>query len=980
MSSLLSGVDSSVTRIPSSSPSRGGNRRKRKPSLDDAYDSGSITQPSSDGFDMPNSQLLFRGARSNGQEEDNGEDIGLWEMRNTDSIKKPRLVVKSEAEDTPKNGRRGVSFAESTADDSFTMDFDDNTNGETKAIDVDDDDEDFLVRSDRAIEAKANSSKARDRLMAAIGVKKETESTPKTSAMKNRRTMVNGSAISTKVEAQAQARAKAEELATEIQNQDLPQIVNKGKTERQNWLKLQETLNTGKLEDEASLGNPFNATAAAQKKYIPTLRVDAFEPLEGDAESEMDVDSDGEHSDSSIKARQNRRESKKKAQSEDSTADRTLRFFWIDYLEENGLVHLLGKAYDRSTEKYVSCCVTVKNIQRNLFVLPRERRVDADDYETDAEVSVMDVHQEFDALRRKHGVEGGFGMKKVTRKYAFEQREVPQGESDWYKVIYGFDQPQLPGDLSGATFSKIFGSNTSAFEILVLKRKIMGPCWLEVKGCVAVTQKPATWCRLEVRVDNPKDVNSFSEADANAPKEMPPITVMSINARTIINHNMNSQEILAVTTAIWEGYNIDDPTPVEKLRHVPQTIVRPLGEKFPPNFEVRAPGQQIKTVRTERELLNLTLIQIQRADPDVIVGHEFLGTVLEILLTRMKELKADHWSRIGRIRRTQLRIGKQGFTNAKYLAGRLVADLSSEGAKSTIDSVTWSLTEMCGTQLGFTREEIDPDDTAGYFDGYAVSPDRLLHFIRHLQMDAFAQMAITAKVQLLPLTKQLTNLAGNSWNRTLTGARAQRNEYILLHEFHRLKYICPDKSEGKPSSRAAKKINLDEDGKPIVEAKKNKYQGGLVFEPKRGLWDTYVMVMDFNSLYPSIIQEYNIDFTTVERDADAGEDDIPDIPSSDIPQGVLPRLIATLVGRRKQVKSLMKDSSNSPVKMMQYDIKQKALKLTANSMYGCLGFAGSRFYARPLAALTTFKGRETLTQTKEVAEGLSLDVSLPTLV
>jgi len=156
-------------------------------------------------------------------------------------------------------------------------------------------------------------------------------------------------------------------------------------------------------------------------------------------------------------------------------------------------------------------------------------------------------------------------------------------------------------------------------------------------------------------------------------------------------------------------------------------------------------------------------VTLHKADPDIIVGHDFLGVSLDILLHRMRDLKADHWSRIGRFRRTKWPgIGRQG-TNLRFLNGRLLCDLASDGAKSMIASTTWSLTEMCATHLKSVRQDIDAEDTPSYFDDSVSTPDRLITFVRHCELDAHYQMAIAAKVQILPLTRQLTNLAGNSW-------------------------------------------------------------------------------------------------------------------------------------------------------------------------------------------------------------------------
>lgn len=72
-----------------------------------------------------------------------------------------------------------------------------------------------------------------------------------------------------------------------------------------------------------------------------------------------------------------------------------------------------------------------------------------------------------------------------------------------------------------------------------------------------------------------------------------------------------------------------------------------------------------------------------------------------------------------------------------------------------------------------------------------------------------------------------------------------------------------------------------------------------------------------------------------------------------------------------QVKALM-NNVRDPTHKQQLNIRQQALKLTANSMYGCLGFGNSRFFARPLAELITAQGRSILQRTVDVVQSSAI--------
>eukprot|EP00743_Colponemidia_sp_Colp-15_P005940 GILK01006386.1.p1 GENE.GILK01006386.1~~GILK01006386.1.p1 ORF type:complete len:1470 (-),score=342.66 GILK01006386.1:187-3951(-) len=681
----------------------------------------------------------------------------------------------------------------------------------------------------------------------------------------------------------------------------------------------------------------------------------------------------------------------------DSEGD--MRFFWIDAHEDPysnpGIVYLFGKvAADNGT--FASCCVAVHHMERNLFVLPRAYADEAIERPAAETQSVMfEVYQELDKIRKSRFPEiKKFSVKGVVRDYTFEKSGVTHGKNNYMKVVYPAEYPVLPTDLKGETFSHIFGTNSSMMELLILKRNLMGPCWLTIKK-PRQPQFNSSWCRFEAHVDSKKQIIKMEEQP-----DTPLLTVVSLNLKTVKN-KQHANEVCMATLMVHNSVQVDGGVSDNRSKYVATSAIRKLdGVGFPFDLEKKMKEKRMNTQMcgSEKALLNFLIAKLHKIDPDVIVGHNICGFDIDVLLHRINANKVAHWSRLGRLKRTQMpKLSGQSSTfggswaGRQATCGRLLCD-TYLAARELLRETTYTLSELARRQLNMERQEIDFNDIPLYYN----QSQSVVDLILHTENDAFLSFELMFKLQVLPLTKQLTCLAGNLWARSLQNARAERNEFLLLHEFHSKKYICPDRLVHNSKAKIEEDHDDDDDeAKPTggkgKRRKKAAYSGGLVLEPKSGLYDKYVLLLDFNSLYPSIIMEYNLCFTTVDRpsidgamDIDAAaegaqEDDVHapfmgQLPEEGTARGILPKVIETLVQRRRQVKQLQK-TEKDPVKFAQLEIRQKALKLTANSMYGCLGFTHSRFYAKPIAALITQTGREILQRTVDlVQDQLQLEV------
>ncbi len=172
----------------------------------------------------------------------------------------------------------------------------------------------------------------------------------------------------------------------------------------------------------------------------------------------------------------------------------------------------------------------------------------------------------------------------------------------------------------------------------------------------------------------------------------------------------------------------------------------------------------------------------------------------------------------------------------------------------------------------------------------------------------------------------------------------------------------------------------------VTEAiiKGKKYAGAIVINPPMGVFFN-VVVLDFASLYPSIIKRWNLSYETVDPPEGACSPDkkiyVRDENGNILHEVCIekPGLTAQITGllrdfRVKIYKKKAKDKSLSPTERSWYDVVQRAMKVYINASYGVFGASSFPLYAPPVAESVTAIGRYTIRNTITKARELGLKV------
>jgi DNA polymerase-2 len=322
-------------------------------------------------------------------------------------------------------------------------------------------------------------------------------------------------------------------------------------------------------------------------------------------------------------------------------------------------------------------------------------------------------------------------------------------------------------------------------------------------------------------------------------------------------------------------------------------------------------------------------------DPDVLVGWNVVDFDLQVLERVCGRLDLPFAMGRGRDRAAVLAPGAPGGKRVARVPGRAILD-----GIDTLKTATWSfedfgLEPVARELLGRgKRIEKAHDRILEIRRLYREEPWELA---RYNAEDCRLVEAIFEKAHLLDFVLERAQLTGLALDRV--GGSVAAFDNLYLPRLHRRGRVARDVQQvaGEIAS-----------------------PGGYVLDSEPGLFEN-VLVLDFKSLYPSIIRTFRVDPLGL---VEAGADAIDGFEGARFARdrSILPGLIEDLWRARDRAKAAGEEATS------------RAIKIIMNSFYGVLGTPGCRFFEPRLVASITRRGHEIIVRSKEWIESEGLKV------
>ncbi len=355
----------------------------------------------------------------------------------------------------------------------------------------------------------------------------------------------------------------------------------------------------------------------------------------------------------------------------------------------------------------------------------------------------------------------------------------------------------------------------------------------------------------------------------------------------------------------------------------------------------------VEFVDGELELIEKFKEAIERYKPDMLVGYFSDGFDFPYIMRRAKRHKVE------------LDIGldysapKARQNEAVDIHGIAHVDIFSFIVKNLsrgLETDVFTLDEVAAEILGERKEKVDMDKLAEAWDN---ASDELSNYAKYNLKDSY--LAYMLAVKIMPTMEEFVKVT------SLPITEVNRVGYSQLVEWFIIKHT-KDFNELIPNKPGSDEIN---------RRKMRRYKGAFVFEPKPGVYDN-IAVFDFRSLYPTIISSHNIGPGTINCKC-CLDNKVPGeaMHVCKRVKGFIPNLIDDLIRRRLRVKEILK---NAKEKNILLEARSESLKVLANSFYGYIGFAASRWYDFDAASAVTAYGRYHITKVIEEARNNGFNV------